>query len=373
MSVNDAPFPQPSAVPVTLMRGGTSKGVFIRYEQLPHELHERDRWILNILGSPDPMQLDGLGGTHSSTSKLVAVTSADTIADAPQDCDLAYWFAQVGVADPVVDDSGNCGNLTAAVAPYALHQAMIQRPDGQHTIRLFNINTSSVIEAQLTVANGRYVESGDFALAGVPGTGGRIDTRYLNPQGAATGQYLPSGAATDTVSTAAWGEISVSVVDAATPIIIIRGADIGVDLEAAREDLNADAELLTGLEELRLTVAVQAGLAPDPDSVARATPRIVMIADDGPGKLQVRSTSMSVIHHALPATVMLSVAAAVRIPGTIAQELFHDVNNLDVVLRHAKGEVVLSAPRESEPSWVASAATARVLLDGSFYLTGGAG
>ncbi|MDH4076009.1 MAG: hypothetical protein OEW29_08735, partial [Acidimicrobiia bacterium] len=181
-------------LPVAVVRGGTSKGVFLHLNLLPGDPTERDRLLLRLMGSPDPMQLDGLGGTHSSTSKVMAVGPATE-----PGADIEYLFAQVAVDEAVVDLTGNCGNLTAAVGHYAIDERMapqLVRPGSATTVlRLRNLNTGVVIRATIPLtADGRAAWDGDTVIDGVPGTGAPIVTDYLDPGGSVTGKLFPTGA-----------------------------------------------------------------------------------------------------------------------------------------------------------------------------------
>src|SRR5271169_5959716 len=170
------------------MRGGSSKGVFVRDEALPPPGLRRDELLLALMGSPDPMQIDGLGGTHSSTSKVVAVTASSR-----PECDVDYTFYQVGIERADVDASGNCGNLTSAVGPYAIDEGILRVVDGTAVVGLFNTNTQRRIVTRVPVENGRFAWSGDSHDDGVPGTAAPIQTDYLEPAGAVTGHLFPTG------------------------------------------------------------------------------------------------------------------------------------------------------------------------------------
>jgi 2-methylaconitate cis-trans-isomerase PrpF len=311
----------PSAVPrlrIVLMRGGTSKGVFVRDGDLPAVGPARDGLLLRLMGSPDPMQLDGLGGSHSSTSKVVAVSPSQR-----PDTDVEYLFAQVGIDRAVVDYRGNCGNLTTAVGPYAIDEGLVAVSGPVTPVRLLNRNTGTRVIAHVPVTDGRAATSGDCMVAGVPGTGAAVNTEYLDPAGAVLGALLATGSARDTVTGPGWGPIEVSLVDVAGPVAFARAADLGLDPLLDPVTANADAGLLSRLEELRAACAVLAGLAATP-RVARtaspALPRLALVGDrrqDRPGDLSLRVLSMARMHHACPMTVLLCAAAATLIPGTV--------------------------------------------------------
>ena len=221
------------AIDVVIMRGGTSKGVFVRGEDLPGEGLDRDSFILSLMGTPDPMQIDGLGGTHSSTSKLVAVSPSNR-----PSCDAEYLFVQVGVDRPIVDYSGNCGNLTAAVGAYAVDEGLVAPSEPMSTVRLFNQNTGRRILAHVPVAGGRAVSSGDAVLAGVPGTGAALVTEFLDPAGSATGALLPSGRTRDLVTPRLASPLEVSIVDVSAPVALVRSSDLELPADIGPADLN---------------------------------------------------------------------------------------------------------------------------------------
>jgi hypothetical protein len=300
------------------MRGGTSKGVFVREGDLPAAGPGRDGLLLRLMGSPDPMQLDGLGGSHSSTSKVMAVSPSDR-----PDTDVEYLFAQVGIDQAQVDYRGNCGNLTTAVGPYAIDEGLIRATGPVTPVRLLNRNTGTRIIAHVPVVDGRAATSGDCVVAGVPGTGAPVITEYVDPAGAVLGTLLPTGSARDTVTVPRFGPVEVSLVDVAGPVAFARAADLGLDPLLDPVTANADAGLLRQLEELRAACAVLAGLAASRDTARTASPalpRLALVGDgrqDRPGDFSLRVLSMQRVHHACPMTVLLCAAAAALLPGTV--------------------------------------------------------
>jgi 2-methylaconitate cis-trans-isomerase PrpF len=368
-----------SAVPrlrIVLMRGGTSKGVFVRDDDLPAAGPGRDSFLLRLMGSPDPMQLDGLGGSHSSTSKVVAVSGSER-----PDTDVEYLFAQVGTDQALVDYRGNCGNLTTAVGPYAIDEGLVRASGPVTPVRLLNRNTGTRIIAHVPVADGRAATSGDCVVAGVPGAGAPVITEYLDPAGAALGALLPTGSAHDIVTVRGWGQIEVSLVDVAGPVAFARAADLGLDPLLDPVAANADAGLLDRLEELRGACAVLAGLAASPDTAriaSPALPRLALVGDghrDRPGDFSLRALSMQRVHHACPMTVLMCAAAAALVPGTVPQAAARS----RVVLPEAVATVSVAHPRgiaeasvrmggATAVESVSITRTARRLLTGEAYL-----
>ena len=178
------------AINAVYLRGGTSKGVFFHARDLPAAGPERDAVLLRVMGSPDPLQIDGMGGTYSSTSKVVVV-------DEPDDGVVTYWFGQVDITTPHIDWHGNCGNLTTAVGPFAIEEGLVPAREPVTTVPLLNGNTGTRIQAEVPVADGTFQVTGEHVVDGVPGTGSAVVTRYLEPAGTTTGQLLPLSTITD--------------------------------------------------------------------------------------------------------------------------------------------------------------------------------
>lgn len=366
-----------SLLPVVLMRGGTSKGVFVRDADLPVPGPDRDRLLLRLMGSPDPMQLDGLGGSHSSTSKVVAVSASEQA-----DYDVEYLFAQVGIERAHVDYGGNCGNLTTAVGPYAIDEGLVPARGPITPVRMLNRNTGTRILAQVPVIDGRAAVSGDWGVAGVPGTGAPVVTEYLDPAGAVLGAALPTGRPCDTVLPARDGPVAVSLVDVGGPVAFVRAADLGLDPRLEPAAANADADLLDRLERVRGACAVLAGLAgsrAQARTVSPALPRLALVGDGNPAEgshLSLRVLSMQRVHHACPITVLMCAAAAALLPGTIPGAASASLSALPpddgttVVVAHPKG-IAAATVRMSDGLSVRSVSitrTARRLLAGQAYL-----
>jgi 2-methylaconitate cis-trans-isomerase PrpF len=360
---------------VVLMRGGTSKGVFVREGDLPAAGPDRDGLLLRLMGSPDPMQLDGLGGSHSSTSKVMAVSPSGR----PR-TDVEYLFAQVGTDQAHVDYRGNCGNLTTAVGAYAIDEGLVRASGPVTPVRMLNRNTGSRIIAHVPVVGGRAATSGDCVVAGVPGTGAPVITEYLDPAGAVLGALLPTGSPRDVVLAPRSGPVEVSLVDVAGPVVFARATDLGLDPLLAPVAANADADLLGRLEELRGAGAVLAGLAADRDaarSASPALPRLALVGDghpDRPGDFSLRVLSMQRVHHACPMTVLLCAAAASLLPGTVPHAAARERGNASVagatvLVAHPKGAAAATVRIDGGTVHsVSITRTARRLLAGEAYL-----
>jgi 2-methylaconitate cis-trans-isomerase PrpF len=365
-------------VPAVLMRGGTSKGLFVRDADLPPPGDERDRAILALMGSPDPAQINGLGGATSSTSKLIAVSPGSELG-----CDVDYLFAQVTVDRPFVDYGGNCGNLTAAVGSYAIEEGLVEANGAMAVLTLFNRNTGKKVRTHVPVRDGRPLEEGDFAIAGVPGTGAKIVNEFLDPAGSVLGSVLPTGRPVDKVQPAGGPPVEVSIVDVANPMAFIRATDVGL----GALPMQVDEDLLRRLEAIRAACAHAVGLVDDPgDATLRspALPRLALVSpahgylttagwrvEEGAVDVVASMLSMQRMHHAFAATGLMCLAAAARLPGTIANEICRPASGEGVRIGHPKGVaevgVVLGAGATPTVEAVVVARTARRLMAGEAY------
>lgn len=355
----------PQSLPAVYMRGGTSKGMFFHAGDLPPTGGDRDRVLLAVMGSPDPLQIDGMGGTVSSTSKAIIVEAGPGAA-------VTYWFAQVGVDEARVDWSGNCGNLTTAVAPFAIEEGLVPAAHDVTRVRLINGNTGIEIHAEVPTPGGRVATTGGLAIAGVPGTGAPVVTRYLNPAGGVLGALMPLGSARSTLDTS-HGTVEVSVVDAAHPNVFARIVDVAPD-SAGRSvaDLNADPDFLARTEAVRAAAAVAVGAAPDVSVASRDAPAVPRLLLVGPGDdvadISVLAFSMGRVHRGLPMTGALCLAAAACIPGSMVAEAAGGTTRR-IRVRHPLG--ISEAVAECAPGGaivsVGVVRTARRLMDGRVY------
>src|SRR3954451_4120747 len=234
-------------VPVVVMRGGTSKGVFLKYEDMPSDRLLWDEFLLDIMGSPDSRQIDGLGGANSLTSKVAIIKKSDL-----EDIDIDYTFAQVSIENQLVDFKGNCGNISSAVGPYAIEQGLVPAVEPVTTVRIFNTNTQKVIIAEVEVENGHVKTEGLCSIPGVPGTGSPIYLSFTNAEGAVTGKLFPTGNAMDIVYSSK-GPINVSIIDVANPLVFVNAQDVG--LKGTELPHEFTQERLSELEEIRAMAA----------------------------------------------------------------------------------------------------------------------
>lgn len=336
-------------VDAMFVRGGTSKGLFFTDAVLPlalpggaesgtavdpERLAARDRVLFAALGSPDPFgrQLNGMGGGASSLSKAMIVGRS-----ARPGVDLDYTFAQVPVGADAqgraeIDYSGNCGNLSSGVVPFALAAGLLSRPDGAQRFTLFNTNTGKQVDVRLTVEAGEARVAGEFAIPGVAGSGSCIDLVYPRPDGSRTGALLPSRRPADMLGAAAGG-VRASLVDAAIPLVIVPAGEVGLSGAELPSELAARSETLALLDELRREGAVRMGLCDDPASAPLAVPKVVVVAPPAPSRLLdgsglaaseidvlARTISMGQPHGAVPGTGAMCLAAAAVVPGTVVAE-----------------------------------------------------
>ncbi|KRA44844.1 hypothetical protein ASD80_06820 [Devosia sp. Root635] len=257
-----------------LMRGGTSKGVFLRASDVPDDREDLAKLLLAVMGSPDRRQIDGLGGADKLTSKA-AIMGPPTRADS----DVSYLFGQVGITVPQVEFNVNCGNLTAAAAVYAIEEGLVAPREGTTRVRIHNVNTDKIITADVPVANSKPLVAGDLAIDGVPGTGAPIALNFGDAAGAITGQLLPLGAPQSLLSVPELGEIPVSVVDCANLVIFVTAETLGMRGAEAPDEVDGNAALIGRINAIRRAVAHRLGFGEYFDSrPAAATPFCVIVS-----------------------------------------------------------------------------------------------
>lgn len=310
--------------PCTIMRGGTSKGVFLMEQDLPKDPTLRDRIILAIFGSPDIRQIDGLGGADSLTSKLAIISKADD----PK-IDVYYTFGAVGIDKPFVDYSANCGNISSAVGPFAIDKALVRGEEPFTLVKIFNTNTRKMIHARVPVKKGKVVTDGDYAIDGVPGTGARIDLSFFDPAGVTTGHLLPTGNVVDQVTLETGEKISLTIVDAGNPTAFIPAEDLGLRGTELPPEFDQNLEMRERLEAIRKKVAERMGIPLNPSipKVAFVAPcqnyetinRTEVKADEI--DFVARAMAMGKMHKVFPITGGIPAAIAAVIPGSIVNEI----------------------------------------------------
>lgn len=371
-------------IPAVLMRGGTSKGLFFKVEDLPEDLKLQDQVILAAYGSPDPYgrQINGLGGATSVTSKVAIVGPRPGEKNA-----VNYTFGQVGITQPLVDRKGNCGNISSAVGPFAIDEGLVEEVEEPvTTVNIFNTNTGKYIIARVPVENGRAKVEGDYAIAGVPGTGAKICLDFMNPGGAVTGKLLPTGHAQDTLETP-YGHFNVSIVDAANPLVFVRASDLGLSGTELPAQVDGSPDLLARIEAIRAAAAVKIGLVATPEEATAKSPAVPKIAWVAPPRdytmtsgltmkasdidLLARTMSMGRLHAAYAITGAICTAGAAKIPGTVVEEALSPAARAAPVVRigHPGGDLAIEVEMRVEAGhleYVRGTAfrTARRLMEG---------
>lgn len=371
-------------IPCTIMRGGTSRGVYLLENYLPREEQERDALLLKIMGSPDLRQINGLGGAASVTSK-VAIIGVSSRPDA----DVDYTFAQVAVDKPVVSYKGNCGNISSGVGPFAIEQGLVKMTEPVTHVRIYNTNTDKIIEAEVFVENGAVKYDGDFSIAGVAGTGSPIKLKFINPAGSVTGKLLPTGSPVDVLDVPGLGPVFVSIVDAANPLVFVKARDLGLTGRELPAQVDGDPEKLELLETVRGLAAVKLGLIDDYRESAwkmPGIPKMTFVAEPeeyttvGGDRIEKdridllsRMMSMQKAHPTYAMTGAMCTAVAAVIPGSIVNQVIRPDADPEF-LRIGHGSGVLEAGveyHEADEETVVESAfgfrTANLILEGFVY------
>ncbi|GGC03099.1 putative methylaconitate Delta-isomerase PrpF [Marinobacterium zhoushanense] len=381
-------------IPATYIRGGTSKGVFFRRQDLPEVAQEpgaaRDKILLRVIGSPDPygQQIDGMGGATSSTSKTVILDKSSQ-----PDHDVDYLFGQVAINKAFVDWSGNCGNLTAAVGAFAIASGFVDAeriPDnGICTVRIWQKNIRKTIIAHVPITNGQVQETGDFELDGVTFPAAEVVIEFMDPADG-EGSMFPTGNLVDDLEVPGVGTFKATMINAGIPTIFLNAADIGYTGTELQKDINSDAEALARFEIMRAYGAVKMGLISDiAEAAARQhTPKIAFVApatdyEASSGKLIssrdidvcVRALSMGKLHHAMMGTASVAIATAAAVPGTLVNLAAGGGDRDAVTFGHPSGSLRVGAAAEVvNGEWTATKAvmsrSARVLMEGWVRIPG---
>jgi probable AcnD-accessory protein PrpF len=373
-------------IPAVYMRGGTSKGVFFLKDDLPTDQAALDRLMIRVIGSPDRYgkHTDGMGGATSSTSKIVILSKSRR-----PDSDVDYLFGQVAIDAPVIDWSGNCGNLSTAVGPFAIDQGLVQAPaDGTATVRIWQANIRKRIISRVPMKDGAVQELGDFELDGVAFPAAEVKLEFLDPaddDGSEGGAMFPSGNRIDTLDVPGVGAIEATLINAGNPTIFVDAARLGLTGTELQKDINGNPKILALAEAVRAHGAVAMGLVKTPQEATEKrqhTPKLAFIAkpagytaSDGkavtPGQIDMlaRIFSMGVLHHAMTGTGAVAIAAAAAIPGTVVSRLAPVGADGRVRFGHPSGVLSVGAEaREEAGRWavkkVMMSRSARRLMEG---------
>jgi probable AcnD-accessory protein PrpF len=383
-------------IPATYIRGGTSKGVFFRLDDLPEPCkvagEARDKLLMRVIGSPDPygQQIDGMGGATSSTSKTVILAKS-----AEPGHDVDYLFGQVAINKAFVDWSGNCGNLTAAVGAFAIMSGFVAAErvpeNGICTVRIWQKNISKTIIAHVPVSHGEVQETGDFELDGVTFPAAEVAIEFMDPADG-EGSMFPTGNLVDDLEVPGIGTFRATMINAGIPTIFVNAADIGYTGTELQKDINSDAEALARFETMRAWGAVKMGLIADISEAAarQHTPKIAFVAPatayvSSSGKqisagdidVCVRALSMGKLHHAMMGTASVAIATAAAVPGTLVNLAAGGVGRDSVTFGHPSGTLRVGAAAEIvKGEWRAKKAvmsrSARVLMEGFVRIPGDA-
>ncbi|UHQ23016.1 2-methylaconitate cis-trans isomerase PrpF [Lysobacter sp. 5GHs7-4] len=379
-------------IPATYMRGGTSKGVFFRLQDLPPSAQTpgaaRDALLMRVIGSPDPYgkHTDGMGGATSSTSKCVIIAKSEV-----PDHDVDYLYGQVAIAQAFVDWSGNCGNLSSAVGPFAIAAGLIDPArvphDGVATVRIWQANIGKTIIARVPVSNGQVQETGDFELDGVTFPAAEIELEFLDPadEGEGGGAMFPTGNIVDELDVPGVGRLRATMINAGVPTIFLDAADLGYTGAELQDAINGDPAALAKFETIRAHGAVRMGLIADVEAAAQRqhTPKVAFVAPPrdytasggkpiaaGDIDLLARALSMGKLHHAMMGTAAVAIATAASVPGTLVNRAAGGGNDRSAVrFGHPSGTLRVGVEaRQIDGEWTVTKAamsrSARVLMEG---------
>jgi hypothetical protein len=379
----------PEKIPAIFMRGGTSKALMFHRKDLPEE-SAWDQLFLALLGSPDPYmrQLNGMGGGVSSLSKVAVLEKSNR-----PDADIDYTFGQVMINEKKVDYSGNCGNISSAVGPFAVSEGLVKAVEGENTVRIFNTNTKKIINSIFEVRHGKPLVIGDLEIPGVAGTNAPIRLDFLNPGGATTGKLLPTGNLTDILEITGIGPIKVTMIDAANACVFVQAKDIGLSGDEFPSELNQRPEILDLLQEIRVKASVKMGISQNLLEAAKikTVPYVGFVSpaknsvtisnspiDGTKIDLTARAISNGQPHLALPLTVSLCLGVAANMPGSIVADVFQRQESTTqdtgqtIRIGMPSGILTVGAQVSNTPAgWVAQKGsfyrTARRLFEGFVY------
>lgn len=370
------------------MRGGTSKGCMFHKEDLPEDRSQWDDIFLQAMGSPDPKQIDGLGGTVSSNNKIVVVWKSDE-----PGIDVEYLVGQVIVGKKQVDYKSNCGNMTAAVGPYAVEEGMVEIVEPVTTVRLLNRNTDKYINVTVPIdpATHTFAQEGNCAIAGVDGTAAELKVNFLNPAGAKTGKLLPTGQVLDELEIPGFGNIQATILDVSNPMVLVRAEDMGMTGMELPEEINQNKEVSGLLEKIRGTAACKMGFAKDLQDATANSPAVPKVGffttpktyADISGKtvkaeemeLCVRVISVFKCHKACPLTSASAISVAAFLKGSIVEKTIGSRKKGQETVRigHPSGVMTMVPDMTEEAgsirvTGVAVQRTARRIMDGTLYI-----
>jgi 4-oxalomesaconate tautomerase len=359
MSNPDAPSRRAvGKIPCVLMRGGTSRGPFFLEKDLPSDQRARERVLLAAMGSPHVLQVNGIGGGNSLTSKVAIVGPPSR-----PDVDVDYLFAQVAVDRAQVDFGPNCGNMLSAVGPFAIEAGLVHAQPGETRVRIFNRNTSAVVEAVIQTPDGFVEYEGETAIDGVPGTAAPIKLTFHEAVGSKTGTLLPTGQVREFID-----NTPVTLIDYAMPMVLLRAADLQIAGDEAPEVLDANSALLDRIETIRREAGLRAGLG---DVTGRVIPKVGILSQPRRGgTLTSRYFVPDRCHRNHAVTGALCIAVAARLPGSVAHEVATAEQSSLVRVEHPTGQIEVGLTRDSagQVSQASLIRTARRIFEGNLIL-----
>ena len=369
------------SVPCVIMRGGTSKALFLKENDLPKDKKLRDKIILALFGSPDVRQIDGLAGADPLTSKLAIIGPPSR-----DDADVDYTFGQVSINDSVIDYSGNCGNISSAVGPFAIQESIVRAVQPLTKVRIHNTNTNKILVADVQIKDGKVAVSGSCKIDGVPGTCAPVMMDFAATAGSSTGKLLPTGNPVDKIETSK-GPIEVSMVDVSNPCIFVRAKDVNMKGTENPTEINGNKDLLNYLEEIRAKCTVIMGKAKTPEEATKYSPAFPMIAfvaqaqdyeDFTTGKIIKKSDVdfvsrmmfMQVLHKTYPGTGTACTGAAAKIPDTIVHQAIPHIDSIETIrIGHPAGVIPVGADvKNGEVKKAIIERTARRLMEGYAFV-----
>lgn len=370
------------SIPCSIIRGGTSKGIYFLESALPVPGPERDRVILAAFGSPDLRQIDGLGGANSLTSKVCIIGPS-----LRPDADVDYTFGQVSVDHSIIDWRGNCGNLTSGVGVFAIAQNLLKVKEPTTTVRIYNTNTDKIIHASYPVKDGAVLSDGEYAIHGVPGTGSKIKIDFFDPAGSITKKLLPTGNVKDTITPDDGSSYTVSIVDAGNPVVFLSAKEIGLKGTELPSEVEGMPETLRLIENIRSIAAEMIGIVPDRALAASSSPAYPKIGFVSPAQdyfnpdglfipkedvdITARLASMQKMHRAYMITGAVCTGAASRIKGTLVNEMMSDRarSSNTLIIGHPYGPMEVETDFQNNTVIKSSVyRTARKILDGIVYI-----
>lgn len=344
-------------VPCMLMRGGTSKGALFLQQDLPLDPTERNNLLLRIMGSPDPRQIDGIGGAHPLTSK-VGIISPSSGGNA----DVDFLFLQVSVTEEEVSDAQTCGNILAAVGPFAIERGLVNPPDGPVNVTINLLNTGEIAVASFQVDNSRVVYSGHTRISGVPGSAAPINLQTMTPPGKSV---LPTGNVVEEI-----GSHTATLVDAGMPCVLLKAEDFGLTGHESVEDLESNSALTDQIEKIRLAAGKRFSLG---DVGEQTVPKMFLLSSPrNGGTVCTRGFIPHRVHTSIGVLMAASITAAVHIPGTLAHDIAQQQPGGEVVIEHPSGtfSADVEVTQRQDGSWAATTRTvrtARKLFDGRVF------